>query len=56
MTSILKELTKLREDLQTIEDLRRVEAALLEAIGTLPEKEKAAFLDRYEEIYEAMSR
>lgn len=56
VTSILKELTKLREDLQTIEDLRRVEAALLEAIGTLPEKEKAAFLDRYEEIYEAMSR
>ena len=56
VTSILKELTKLREDLQTIEDLRRVEAALLEAIGTLPEAEKVAFLDRYEEIYEAMSR
>lgn len=55
VTSVLRELTKLREGLQTIEDLRRVEAALLETIEDMPEAARGKFLDKYEAIYKRMS-
>ena len=50
VTASLQTLVKMQIDVGRDEQMKRIETALLEAIETLPNEEKLAFFQRYEEI------
>lgn len=53
VSSILQVLVKMQIDVGRDEQMKRIEDALLEAVRTLPDKERVAFFDRYEKIAES---
>lgn len=48
LTSILKEIVKMQEDLHNIERIKRMEYAIIHALKDMPDEVKQAFMDEYE--------